>query len=194
LGSNSRNTHAATCSGLLAAQWCCRRSVLSRSRPRRLRLRPENRASDLSHPDLPGHGSWIFGHLSRSSSRARLGSSPVIFDRWAEGEAERLHGLAKELIGSQVDALVAVGTPRDARCDERNLQGSDCLCRCLRPAGFQIDNGWGATRNLLRMRAGYDSVRNPQRPIPPGGSSSSDCAWARSLASRAASSSPSVGS
>jgi ABC-type uncharacterized transport system substrate-binding protein len=35
----------------------------------------------------------------------------VIFDRWAEGEAERLHGLAKELIGSQVDALVAVGTP-----------------------------------------------------------------------------------
>jgi ABC-type uncharacterized transport system substrate-binding protein len=37
-------------------------------------------------------------------------SNPVIVDRWAEGQAERLPGLAKQLIGSQVDALVTVGS------------------------------------------------------------------------------------
>src|SRR5262249_2136058 len=34
--------------------------------------------------------------------------SPVIVDRWAEGQAERFSGIAKQLIGSQVEALVTV--------------------------------------------------------------------------------------
>jgi hypothetical protein len=34
------------------------------------------------------------------------GSNPVIFERLAEGEAERLPGIAKQLIGSHVDALL----------------------------------------------------------------------------------------
>jgi ABC-type uncharacterized transport system substrate-binding protein len=42
-----------------------------------------------------------------------LGSvgNPVILDRWAEGEADRLPGIAEELIGWKIDALVTVGTP-----------------------------------------------------------------------------------
>jgi len=38
-------------------------------------------------------------------------SHPVILDRWADGKAERLPDIAEELIGSEIDLLLTVGTP-----------------------------------------------------------------------------------
>jgi ABC-type uncharacterized transport system substrate-binding protein len=38
-------------------------------------------------------------------------SHPVILDRWAEGQVERLPDIAEELIGSEIDLLLTVGTP-----------------------------------------------------------------------------------
>src|SRR5205814_6353023 len=39
------------------------------------------------------------------------GGKLALVDRWAEGHAERLPGIARELTASGVDLLVTVGTP-----------------------------------------------------------------------------------
>jgi putative ABC transport system substrate-binding protein len=50
--------------------------------------------------------------------------------RFASGEPERFSTLAKELIASRAEVIVA-HTPLSQRLTPREPHGSDCVCQCL---------------------------------------------------------------